>query len=116
MTEILSSTIARLRGLADIYPGRDNLSIYIFGSVTHGSKRPNDIDILIVYSTGNFDLAHELATHFRRLDVYPSIEVLALSRDEERETDFIRTVQAVEVWPKSHPMSGFVEGPALGYR
>jgi len=101
---VLSSTIARLRSVAGIYLDHDNLSIHVFGSVMHGPESPNDIDILIVYDTEDFHLAHKLATCLRNLDAYPPIEVLALSRDEECETDFICTVQAVEVWPKRYPM------------
>ncbi|WP_280865603.1 nucleotidyltransferase domain-containing protein [Streptomyces sp. SAI-127] len=80
------------------YPYR--IDVYVFGSAAHSSKsHPSDIDILVVYQRNDLNSAHELCNHLRNLITYPPLDVLALSEDEEAETDFIGNVEAKKIWP-----------------
>ena len=75
------------------------MSLYLFGSVASGANIHKDVDVLLVYPSGHLNHAHDLAEALRQLEVYPPIEVLALSQDEEEEADFVRTQRAVQLWP-----------------
>ncbi|RRQ79349.1 hypothetical protein CQW39_09340 [Streptomyces griseofuscus] len=77
-----------------------DVELYVFGSaVRRGDHQPGDVDILLLYKGEDLALAHDLCKSIRELLTYPPIDVLALSQDEERETDFIRTVDAKRFWP-----------------
>ena len=71
--------------------------MYLFGSSLYSSS-PSDIDVLIVYPTGQLGTAHLAAEGLRRVDSCPRIEVVALSDEEEVELNFIARVKAVQVW------------------
>ncbi|MDH6487310.1 hypothetical protein M2157_003309 [Streptomyces sp. SAI-127] len=52
-----------------------------------------------MYQRNDLNSAHELCNHLRNLITYPPLDVLALSEDEEAETDFIGNVEAKKIWP-----------------
>jgi predicted nucleotidyltransferase len=91
----ISQLIAIAEGLHDIVPG---IRLYLFGSVLAENSDPSDIDVLITYPSGLLMIAHQLATHIRETTGFPPYDVIVLSSEEERETDFISTVSARLFW------------------
>ena len=74
------------------------LQLYLFGSSLSKGIEPGDTDVLLVYPVGQLDAAHDLAMRLRSLDVFPPVEVIALSGDEEDETKFVDVVGAKRFW------------------
>ncbi|WP_414496650.1 nucleotidyltransferase domain-containing protein [Streptomyces sp. CRN 30] len=78
-----------------------NTQVYVFGSAIHpGGHQPNDIDILVLYDCSELPSAHRFCSQLRALATFPPLDVLALSTDEESETDFICGVRAEKIWPE----------------
>jgi predicted nucleotidyltransferase len=74
----------------------DDLEVWAFGSAIR-SDSPNDLDILIIYS----ERAEVVA--LRRTSLWevmvPPVEIIAMTRDEEREYDFIAITRAIRLHP-----------------
>jgi hypothetical protein len=75
-------------------------ALYLFGSASHGAPVANDVDVLLVYPDGHLDQAHALAESIRTIPEQ-DFDVLALSSTEERELAFVRSEQAVRIWPQA---------------
>ncbi|MDX2967384.1 hypothetical protein [Streptomyces acidiscabies] len=76
------------------------VQLHVFGSaIKPDNRQPKDVDILLVYREGNLSLAHDICDRIRSLVTYPPIDILALSLEEERETNFIEGVNAKRFWP-----------------
>lgn len=103
MQETASSTIGRVRRTADRL-GKEipGTQIYLFGSALIKSNMPADIDILIVYPSGEFAKMHELANALRNLDTFLPLDVLVLDDGEEQETNFLKEVPAKLIWSSAH--------------
>ncbi|MFI1619673.1 nucleotidyltransferase domain-containing protein [Streptomyces lydicus] len=92
--EVISQFLSCCSG----HPSR--IKLYTFGSVLRlDDHQPQDIDVLVLYKRGDLDLAHTVCNQMRELITYPPLDVLALSEDEERETDFISGAEATRIWP-----------------
>jgi predicted nucleotidyltransferase len=86
--------------LACCPPDLTEVHLYVFGSAAKaGGHQPSDVDILLLYREGDLSLAHDICSRIRDLITYPPIDVLALSQKEERETNFINTVNAQLIFP-----------------
>ncbi|WP_209498994.1 nucleotidyltransferase domain-containing protein [Streptomyces sp. PvR006] len=76
------------------------VEIFFFGSITRTAADQNgDVDILVIYEEGALKLAHAFCSHLRSLTTHPPLDVIALSRQEERETSFVAIVGAKRFWP-----------------
>jgi predicted nucleotidyltransferase len=76
-----------------------DIELYLFGSSVRGKHLPGDLDVLLVYPDGDLSRGHHLAELLRALVLDQQLDVVALSRSEELELDFVRNEQAVRVWP-----------------
>lgn len=72
--------------LFDLFDG-----VYLFGSVLDGTKIPNDVDVLLIYSAYLEVITEEAKRISRSLEdlTGSAIDLTVLSMDEERETHFL---------------------------
>lgn len=71
-------------------------SVYLFGSVLNENTNPNDIDILLIYSS-LFDIAIneiEAIHHVLEESCGLPIDLTVLSVEEEKETDFLKKINS----------------------
>ena len=65
--------------------------VYVFGSILKKDKHPNDIDILLLYSSFSFNILKnisEIKVTIEQKTFYP-VDITALSFEEEKEMGFI---------------------------
>lgn len=78
----------------------ESLALYVFGSYLDPTvRRPRDLDLLLTYPEGMLEAAVATSRRLRGLAPGGRIDVTALSRDEELETQFIKRQRARQVWP-----------------
>lgn len=72
--------------LFDLFDG-----VYLFGSVLDGTKIPNDVDVLLIYSVYSEEITYEAKRISHSLEdlTGSAIDLTVLSKDEERETHFL---------------------------
>jgi len=103
MMETSSSIAGPLVEVADSHSAiATGFQLHIFGSATKTPGPHSDTDVLILYPSGHLDEAHQFATALRRLELFPPLDVIALSYEEERELDFIAFVKAKKFWECSN--------------
>jgi predicted nucleotidyltransferase len=95
--DVLADSVRR----TDLPPGVE--AVYLFGSARRGEPAAEDVDLLVVYAGG---LERQAMRQIRdpirealqdRFDV--PLHLLLLSPDEVRETGFVETEDALQVWP-----------------
>jgi predicted nucleotidyltransferase len=88
MTEVLSELVSICRTAGDI-------DLYLFGSAL-SSAEPNDIDVLVVYrSLATLNRFKDLTDE---LELSPLLHIVAMTTDEEKQYDFVRTTGAVPLY------------------
>lgn len=73
--------------------------VYLFGSILDADKTPNDIDMLLVYSTYSKKMVRELdiiRLVFEELSGLP-VDLTVLSVDEEKDTEFLKKLNSMYV-------------------
>ncbi len=65
--------------------------VYLFGSVLDGTKTPNDVDILLIYSVYSDAIIEEAKRISHSLEslIGSAIDLTVLSIEEERDTRFL---------------------------
>ncbi|MCI6034212.1 hypothetical protein [Fusobacterium varium] len=73
--------------------------IYIFGSVLNSDKVPNDIDILLLYSTCSAELIKKIDEICSTLKMLSgqTIDLTVLSFEEEKQTDFLNRLNSMYI-------------------
>lgn len=84
--------LAKLRSLQDAASGR--AKVYLFGSALRAC-RINDVDVAIV--TDDLQVLRSIQAEVSSDHDLQIVDLTALSSDEEKELDFLRTVGALEV-------------------
>jgi predicted nucleotidyltransferase len=94
--------ISQLANLAES-AGRlaHDTSWYLFGSSSRQESRPRDIDVLIVYAHEDVDRARELSRWLEVNGPMPPIDLVLLSEEEARQSEFIKAESALLAWPGS---------------
>lgn len=90
-TEGLARELNEL-GVFDLVPS--GMSIYAFGSALVDRRRARDLDILLIYPDGDLEVAHRVANQIRNTTPNGLVDVLAMSRTEERATAFVASERA----------------------
>lgn len=69
--------------------------LYVFGSTIRDGRAPNDLDLLVVYSTigGYYAFSAELD----QLEFSPLVDVVAMASDEVRSSGFIQRSNAIPI-------------------
>lgn len=84
--------------LMQIVNSNENLGsveLYAFGSATRSNTSPNDIDILAIYNhTEQPRLIRRLLENL----LYIRIDLIFMTREEENETDFIRSQNCIPIF------------------
>ena len=77
----------------------DAKDVYVFGSVLNLSKKPRDIDILIIYFNYTSTIEEETRKFSEELenDRGLSVDLTILSVEEEREVCFLDKIKALKV-------------------
>lgn len=79
-----------LRRLAGRHP---NISLYIFGSTLYSRGLPNDLDLLVVYSTE--EDFNAFRTELDQLEFSPLVDLVAMTPNELRGSGFLLLSRAV---------------------
>lgn len=68
---------------------------YLFGSVLDVNKKPNDIDILIIYSNYTDKIRKQLQEFSEALesDIGLPVDLTILSIEEEKEVQFLKRIE-----------------------
>lgn len=102
MTKINSAATNLLMAVEEHVSEVVGIEIYLFGSSsTPGQAAASDIDVLLVYPDGDLPVGHDLAEAIRELPAGEIYDVLALSKSEEHELQFIDSERAMRIWPPS---------------
>jgi predicted nucleotidyltransferase len=113
MKELNSSTTKLLSGVEEFVAGVTDVELYIFGSsATRVTAPPSDIDVLLVYPDSHLSRGHDLAETIRELPVAEIHDVLALSKSEERELEFIDNQRAIRIWPAARKKGSMSDADA----
>ena len=101
LSSIDPATIAEVFGACD--PPEGVASMYLFGSARRAEPQVNDVDLLVVYRAG---LEKDAGRTIRRpveraleAKFHLPVHLLLLSENEVKQTGFVETEDAVEVWP-----------------
>ncbi len=94
MMELRSGTISLITSIRDLVDTHGGIDGYLFGSAARFATSPLDLDILLVYEPGLLPEAHALAQSLRDLTTYWIVDVIAMSKAEEEDLNFIRGVGA----------------------
>lgn len=69
-------------------------SVYLFGSLLDERKKPNDIDLLLIYSEYSNDINNELTKIStileKEFNLYVDFTILSVS--EEKQTNFLKRI------------------------
>ena len=65
--------------------------VYLFGSVLDGTKTPNDVDVLLIYSKYSDVMIEETQkiSHLLERLIGLAVDLTVLSTEEERDTQFL---------------------------
>ena len=65
--------------------------VYLFGSVLDGTKSPNDVDVLLIYSEYSDVMIEEIKkiSHLLERLIGLTVDLTVLSTEEERDTQFL---------------------------
>ncbi len=71
------------------------LEWYVFGSFLHSPKKAKDLDILVIYE--NISSAKEARKSLGDILLRHPIDLIFMTREEEKQFDFIRTQYAKKI-------------------